>query len=246
MDSECSTPQGFLYETKFVVLNYLGLVPPDMDPGYSEFDMHYQSSASATPFSVSDDDRSSASGSRRSSDYLSVNTKLSTRVSPKTSPRSRTSSFQGSPAVLSSAASVFSSCSAPSSQTVVSSHHQTVVSTMSYTPESSQGSLGFKQHQVTSNIEVTRENWRSVDSELCTDSAMDGDDESSQSQPSEGSEEAKENPEIRVGEDISRGKAVGGGGGSGRWSILDLNFIHVFSKYTMLRNTTAEDEFLFG
>ncbi|XP_038075949.1 uncharacterized protein LOC119743610 [Patiria miniata] len=201
-DSQSSTPQGFLYETKFVVLSYLGLVPPDLDPGYSEFDIHYESSASATPFSVSDDDRSSgSSGSRRSSDLLTVNTKVRARRSPKISPRSGASSSHVSPAVLNSPANTFSGFSAPlgapsaalppppppsfsdSTVTVIREFH----------------TRGFVE---VSKTVVTRQ--ESYDSDLCTDAAMDGSEESSHSQPlSDGSEEdrAGEHPQIRIDDD---------------------------------------------
>ena len=56
-------------------------------------------------------------------------------------------------------------------------------------------------HEVRSTLEVSRDSWRSIDSDLCVDSVMEADDESSKSQPgSEDSEEISENPEIRIGE----------------------------------------------
>ncbi|XP_071791656.1 uncharacterized protein [Asterias amurensis] len=204
MDSECGTPQDFLYETKFVVLNYLGLVPPDLDPGYSDYDMYYQSSASATPF-VSDDERSSTSGgSRRSSDYLSVNTKVRARSSPKVSPRSATSSSHTSPAVFTSSANVFSrELSTSMSTSYTATSHQTITTTASFSAtESTHSRAHVHSHEVRSTLEVSRDSWRSIDSDLCVDSVMEADDESSKSQPgSEDSEEISENPEIRIDDD---------------------------------------------
>ncbi|XP_022112191.1 uncharacterized protein LOC110991228 [Acanthaster planci] len=201
VDSGSSTPQGFLYETKFVVLNYLGLVPPDLDPGYSEFDIHYESSASATPFSVSDDDRSSASsGSRRSSDLLTVNTKARARRSPKISPQSSASSSHPSPAVVNSSASVFAGFSAP--QPIPSAAQLPLAPSSDSITVTTTQQIHSRSFVAVSRTVVHQ--GESFDSDLCTDSCMDGEDDSSQSQPlSEGSEEDRsgECPVIKIDDD---------------------------------------------
>ena len=79
MDSGSDTPEGFLHETKFVVLSYLGLVPPDFDPGFSEFDIHSSgSSHPQTPFSIpgSGSEEGSHSASPR---FLSVRSRYGLR-----------------------------------------------------------------------------------------------------------------------------------------------------------------------
>ena len=92
MDSGTDTPEGFLHETKFVVLSFLGLVPPDFDPGFSEFDVHSSdTSQSQTPFSLPGSDGGSHCASPRflgvksKFQYPSVSGKQS--FSPRLSPR---------------------------------------------------------------------------------------------------------------------------------------------------------------
>ncbi len=93
MDSGAETPEGFLHETKFVVLSFLGLVPPDFDPGFSEFDRHSSdSSIPHTPFSLPGSEGNShcASPAPR---FLSVRSKYGqyTTRSQSFSPASRKS-----------------------------------------------------------------------------------------------------------------------------------------------------------